>query len=143
MTASELFCSSALRHVVEEPVEVGAGVMRVSVQKSNQRERALPQHQFRMPARKVAKPEQAEEERPRRQQAVTERYLLQIDKQTKRSFRTPEDAQAMALEIKARFQFCRSRFMTAQVIRARCLANQDQPRQTANSDLFWHGYGHA
>jgi hypothetical protein len=77
--------------------------MRVSVQKSNQRERALPQHQFRMPARKVVKPEQAEEELTRRQQAVTERYLLQIDKQTKRSFRTPEDAQAMALEIKARF----------------------------------------
>jgi hypothetical protein len=39
-----------------------------------------------MPARKVAKTQQAEEERAGRQQADTERYLLQIDKQTKRSF---------------------------------------------------------
>ena len=31
------------------------------------------------------------------------RYLLQIDRQTKRSFKTPEAAQAAALEIKARF----------------------------------------
>jgi hypothetical protein len=63
----------------------------------------LPQHQFSMHARRDAKTEQAEEERPRRQQTDTERYLLQIDKQTKRSFKTPEDAQAMALEIKTRF----------------------------------------
>lgn len=77
--------------------------MRVSAQKSSQREWASPQHQFRMPARKVAKPEQAEEARPRRQQTDTERYLLQIDSQTKRSFKMPEEAQAMALEIKARF----------------------------------------
>jgi hypothetical protein len=56
-----------------------------------------------MPAKKVAKPEQAEEKHPRRQQTDTERYLLQIDGQTKRSFKTPEAAQAMALEIKARF----------------------------------------
>ena len=56
-----------------------------------------------MPAKKVAKPEQAEEEHPRRQQTDTERYLLQIDGQTKRSFKTPEAAQGMALEIKARF----------------------------------------
>ena len=33
----------------------------------------------------------------------TERYLLQIDRQTKRSFKTPEAAQAMSLEVKARF----------------------------------------
>jgi hypothetical protein len=44
-----------------------------------------------------------EEERPGRQQTDTERYLLQIDRQTKRSFKTPEAAQAMALEIKVRF----------------------------------------
>jgi hypothetical protein len=66
-----------------------------------------------MPAKRVAKTEEAVEERPRRQQADTERYLLQIDSQTKRSFKTPEDAQAMALEMKARFPICRSRFMTA------------------------------
>jgi hypothetical protein len=40
---------------------------------------------------------------PRNGKPDTERYLLQIDRQTKRSFKTPEAAQAMALEIKARF----------------------------------------
>jgi hypothetical protein len=42
----------------------------------------------------------------------TERYLLQIDRQTKRSFKTSEAAQTVALEIKARFPIL-SRFMTA------------------------------
>ena len=58
-----------------------------------------------MPVKKVTNAEQAEkeEERPLQWQADTERYLLQIDRQTKRSFQTSEAAQAMALEIKARF----------------------------------------
>jgi hypothetical protein len=53
-----------------------------------------------MPVKKVAN---AENERPLQWQPDMERYLLQIDRQTKRSFKTPEAAQAMALEIKARF----------------------------------------
>jgi len=53
--------------------------------------------------RKVANVGQTEEERPQQRQPDTERYLLQIDRQTKRSFKTPEAVQAMALEIKARF----------------------------------------
>jgi hypothetical protein len=61
------------------------------------------QRQFRMPAKKVVEPDETEEERPRPQQPDTDRYQLQIDRQTKRSFKTPEAAQAMALEIKARF----------------------------------------
>jgi hypothetical protein len=56
-----------------------------------------------MPAKKVAKPEQPEEERPRQQHQDTERYLLQIDRQTKGSFKTPEAAWSAALEIKSRF----------------------------------------
>jgi hypothetical protein len=57
-----------------------------------------------MSAKQVANAEQTEEERPpRRQPDDPERYLLQIDRQTKRSFKTPEAAQGMALEIKARF----------------------------------------
>ena len=56
-----------------------------------------------MPVKKVANAEQTEKERPLQWQADTERYLLQIDGQTKRSFKTPEAAQPMALEIKARF----------------------------------------
>jgi hypothetical protein len=69
----------------------------------SQREWILPQRQFRMPVKKVANTEQTEKERPMQWQPDTERYLLQIDGQTKRSFKTSEDAQAMALEIKARF----------------------------------------
>jgi hypothetical protein len=63
----------------------------------------LRQRQLKMLAKKVAKPEQPEEERPRHQQPDTERYQLQIDRQTKRSFKTPEAALSAALEIKSHF----------------------------------------
>jgi hypothetical protein len=56
-----------------------------------------------MPAKNAAKTEQPEEERPKQYQQETERYLLQIDRQTKRSFKTLEAARSTALEIKARF----------------------------------------
>jgi hypothetical protein len=69
----------------------------------SQKEWAVPQREFRMPAKKVVKPEQTEEERPRQQQPDTERYQLQIDRQTKRSFKTPEAARSAAVEIKSRF----------------------------------------
>jgi hypothetical protein len=69
----------------------------------SQREWVLPQRQFRMPVKKVANTEQTEKERPLQGCAIVERYLLQIDRQTKRPFKTPEAAQAMASEIKARF----------------------------------------
>jgi hypothetical protein len=45
-----------------------------------------------MPVKKVANAEQTEKERPPQWQADTERYLLQIDRQTKRSFKTPDCA---------------------------------------------------
>jgi hypothetical protein len=41
--------------------------------------------------------------RPRQSQPETERYVLQIDRQSKRSFKTPEAARKAALEIKSRF----------------------------------------
>jgi hypothetical protein len=63
----------------------------------------VPQRHFRMPAKKVVKPEQTEEQRLQHQQPETERYQLQIDRQTKRSFKTPEAARSAALEIKSRF----------------------------------------
>jgi hypothetical protein len=63
----------------------------------------VPQRHFRMPGKKVAIPEQTEEERPRHPQPDTERYQLQIDRQTKRSFKSPEAARSAALEIKSRF----------------------------------------
>ena len=77
--------------------------MRVSAQVPSQREWVLPQRQFRMPVKKGANTEQTEKERPLQSQPDMECYLLQIDRQTKRSFKAPEAAQAMALEIKARF----------------------------------------
>jgi hypothetical protein len=69
----------------------------------SQKEWVVPQRHFRMPAKKVVKPEQTEEERLQHKQPETERYQLQIDRQTKRSFKTFETAQSAALEIKARF----------------------------------------
>jgi hypothetical protein len=69
----------------------------------SQKEWIVPQRHFRMPAKKVVKPEQTEEERPQQQQPDTERYQLHIDRQTKRSFKTSEAARSTALEIKSRF----------------------------------------
>ena len=68
-----------------------------------QKGRVLPQRQLRMSAKQVANAEQAEDDRPQPRQPETERYLLQIDSQTKRSFKTPEAARSMGLEIKGRF----------------------------------------
>jgi hypothetical protein len=69
----------------------------------SQKEWVVPQRVFRMPAKKVVKPEQTQEQRIQHQQPDTERYQLQIDRQTKRSFKTPEAARSAALEIKSRF----------------------------------------
>ena len=63
----------------------------------------MPQRHFRMPTKKVVKPEQTDEQRLQHQQPDTERYQLQIDRQTKRSFKTSEAARSAALEIKSRF----------------------------------------
>jgi len=54
-------------------------------------------------AKDVANTQQAERERPQQEQPGMERYVLQIDRQTKYSFKTPEAARSAALEIKARF----------------------------------------
>jgi len=56
-----------------------------------------------MPPKNAAKREKAEDEKPTQSQPETERYLLQVDRQSKRSFKTPEAAQKAALEIKSRF----------------------------------------
>jgi hypothetical protein len=61
------------------------------------------ERQFRMPARKVVNKEKAEDEQPKQGQQENERYLLQVDRQSKRSFKTPEAARTAALEIKSRF----------------------------------------
>src|SRR5215469_10702391 len=77
--------------------------MQMPAQMLSQRDCVLPQRQFRKPIKRVDIAEQTDNERPPQRQPDTERYQLQIDRQTKRSFKTPEAAQTMALEIKARF----------------------------------------
>jgi hypothetical protein len=69
----------------------------------SQKEWVVPQRHFRMPGKKVAKREQTEEEGLQYKQPEMERYQLQIDRQTKRSFKTAEAARSAALEIKSRF----------------------------------------
>ena len=49
------------------------------------------------------KEEQAEAQRPQESYPQSERYLLQIDRQSKRAFKTLDGARTAALEIKARF----------------------------------------
>ena len=58
----------------------------------SEKEWEVPQHQFLqiMLEKKVAKTEQTEEARPQQQQPDMDRYLLQIAKGTKRSFKTAE-----------------------------------------------------
>jgi hypothetical protein len=70
------------------------------------------QRELRMPAKNAVEREKAEDEQPDQTRPETERYLLQIDRQSKRSFKTPEAARMAALEIKSRFPLCRSLFTT-------------------------------
>jgi hypothetical protein len=73
----------------------------------------MSQRPFRMRPKSYAKREPVEQERPTQNQQEPERYLLQIDRQTKRSFNTPEAARCAALEIKARFPALQPSFTTA------------------------------
>src|SRR5262249_36172020 len=66
-------------------------------------EYVVRQRQFKMPAKRAAKKEDAEDERPSQNQPENERYLLQIDRQSKRSFKTLEGVRTASLEIKSRF----------------------------------------
>ena len=77
--------------------------MQMPTEMLSQKDWSLPRRQFRMPIKKVANAEQTETEWPPQRQPDPERYLLQIDRQTKRSFKTPEAAWSAALEIKSRF----------------------------------------
>jgi hypothetical protein len=69
----------------------------------SQKEGVVRQRQFGMPTKNVTKKERAEEARSEQSEPETGRYLLQVDRQTKRSFNTPEAAQSAAMEIKTRF----------------------------------------
>ena len=63
----------------------------------------MRQRELRMHAKNTVKKDKAEDEQPDQSQPTTERYLLQIDRQSKRSFKTPEAARIAGLEIKSRF----------------------------------------
>jgi hypothetical protein len=60
----------------------------------------VPQRQFRMPTKNVTKKERAEEVRSEQSQPETGHYLLQVDRQTKRSFKTPEAARLAQWKLK-------------------------------------------
>jgi hypothetical protein len=67
-----------------------------------QKGRAVPQHQFRVLPKSIANREQAKEDCSEHSLLDTGGYLLQVDGQTKRSFKTLEAAHSAAQEIKAR-----------------------------------------
>jgi hypothetical protein len=58
--------------------------------------------QIKMPV-KDKSDEEAKEEFSQRKQPESGRYLLQVDRQTKSSYRTPEAAQSAAIEIKTEY----------------------------------------
>ena len=58
--------------------------------------------QIKMPVKNAADKETEEEVFTQRQRPESGRYLLQVDRQTKGSYKTPEAAQSAALEIKTR-----------------------------------------
>jgi hypothetical protein len=70
------------------------------------------QRQFKTPIKGGAKSKDAEDGRPKQGQPETERYSLQIDRQSKRSFATPEAALAAAKEMKSRFPALQCPFTT-------------------------------
>jgi hypothetical protein len=61
------------------------------------------QRRFKTPIKGAAKSKDTEDGHPKQGQPETERYSLQIDRQSKRSFATPEAALAAAKEMKSRF----------------------------------------
>src|ERR1051326_7799902 len=63
---------------------------------------AVRERELKMPAKNAANREKAEEDGPKQSLPETGRYLLQIDRQSKRSFKTSEAAQTAAREIKSR-----------------------------------------
>ena len=77
----------------------------------------MPPRQFRMPGKKVVRTEQTDEARPKQEQPEMDRYLLQIDRQTKRSFKTAEAARLPHWKSKPVSRLFRSPFMMAQVSR--------------------------
>ena len=82
-----------------------------------QKEWAVPSRRFRTPGKKVVRTEQADEARPKQEQPETDRYLLQVDRQTKRSFKTAEAASLPHWKSKRASRHFRSPFMMAQASR--------------------------
>jgi hypothetical protein len=61
------------------------------------------QRRLKPPTKAATKSKKAEDERPKQSQPKTERYSLQTDGQSKRSFATSDAEQSAAREIKSRF----------------------------------------
>ena len=74
----------------------------------SQYEQSVTERRLRTPAKDVAKDEQAEQGPSQQYQPDAGPYLLQVDGQTKRSFKTFEAAHSAALELKTRFPVLRA-----------------------------------
>ena len=68
----------------------------------NKEEKQVAPRQIKMPGKDNSDKE-AEEVFSQRKRPESGRYLLQVDKQTKASYKTPEAAQSAALEIKKEY----------------------------------------
>ena len=90
----------------------------------------MAQRYLRMNPRKdVAKEEQAEAQRPHESNPQSERYLLQIDRQSKRAFKTLDGARTRRWKSRLGFQRCRFPSTTAQASRALLLTYRSRLRQ--------------
>jgi hypothetical protein len=69
-----------------------------------QKEGFVRERQFGRPTKNVTKKERAEEARSEQSEPETGRYLLQVDRQTKRSFDTSEAAQSVQWKSKLAFR---------------------------------------
>jgi hypothetical protein len=85
------------------PFRHGADAIRHPQTCRSEKERIVATAPIQNAHKKAAQAEPTEEEHPPHQQTDTERYQLQIDRQTKRSFETLESARSAAVEIKTRF----------------------------------------
>jgi len=88
--------------------------------------------QIKMPVKDDTE-KQAEEAFSQRKRPETGRYLLQVDRQTKGSYKTSEAAQSAALEIKTGYPMVQCRFMIASITRTGWLSYRAPPRELSNA----------
>jgi hypothetical protein len=91
--------------------------------------------QIKMPV-KVDTDTEAEEIVSQRKRPESGRYLLQVDRQTKGSYKTSEAAQSAALEIKTEYRSFKSRFMIASTTRTGWLNYREPLRELSRNGVL-------